>query len=395
MLLFEIDSLEVVKAINGQQQKEPHLEDWFKNEKTILLPVIAFLGVQQKDYVFKPENFSLEQKYEVLARVLGMTTMFQKTKAKKHLAWYVEYTASRTKRNWNLMTLKNNHLEAEEFLEILVAGSFILRDMLGSFQKVDSLRSKIYSVLTGNYASKVKFSDLPRYILNGRGSKDWYKENLEKMKNLLPEFDPVLLCQLFSATSIRNHVSGNVIKFFRALMQFYDPVNRKVALTVKGKKKIVESKFSGYIDATIYQLQQIYERTHNPEVVDQKKRKTKNFAQAMFDNEDAVVVDIWLMRAFDCDIKYKYKGVLESRSPTKSLYDCIEKYFQLIASILGLKAREVSSMTWGGIRREMYRNGAIVDYTPFMKKKLDHGLFRELFGGLKLGKEGVFFEEFE
>ncbi len=391
MPLFDIDTLVTLKAVNVSEQKEPHLEDHFSNEKTALLTVIAFLGTESS-YAFSPINISLEDKYKLIAKVLGMTLY---SKAKKHLSWFVTYNAKRIKRDWNIMTTKNNHLEEEEFLQILVVGSTILYDRMGSFQKIGELRTKIYSVLTGNYTKKVKFSDLPRYILNGRGSKDWYKDNLESMKRLLPEFDPVLMCQLFSATSIRNHVSGNVIKFFRALLQFYDPVTRKVALGKNGSKKVIDSKFSGYVDATVYQLQQIYQLTHNPEVVDQQKRKTKNFAQAMYNNENAVVVDIWLMRAFDCDIRYKYKGVLESRSPTKSLYDCIEKYFQVVAPILGLKAREISSMTWGGIRREMYKNGSLVDYSPFMKKKLNHGLFSDQFGKLKLGENGVFFEVLE
>ena len=390
MPLFDIDSFEVVKSVSGQQEtNNPQLEDYFKNKHTILLPVIAFLGAQHENYVFSGDSLTLEKKYKLISKIMGLNDI---QKFKKHMSWYIEYNSVRIKRDWNKMTVKNNHLEPEEFLNILVIGAFILRDRMTSFEKIRELREKIYSVLSGNYKNKVKFSDLPRYVLNGRSSKDWYAENLDKMKRLLPEFDPVLLCQLFSATSIRNHVSGNVIKFFRALMQFYDPVNRKVALTVKGKKKIIDSKFSGYIDATIYQLQEIYNQEHNPEVVDQKKRKTKNFAQAMLHNEDAVVVDIWLMRAFGCDIKYKYKGILESRSPTKSLYDCIEKYFRSVAPLLGLKAREISSMTWGGIRREMYKNGSIVDYTPFMEKKLNHGLFSGQFGDLKLGENGVFFE---
>lgn len=393
MTLFDINGLEGEKLSGGLvHNNHPHLEDYFKNKHTCLLPVIAFLGANNANYVFAEHSFSEEGKYKAISKIMGLNDF---GKFKKHMAWYVGYNASLIKKDWNKMTLKNNHLEPEEFLDMLVVGTFVLRDRMTSFAKIGQLREKIYSVLSGNYKTKVKFSDLPRYILNGRGSKDWYAENLEKMKKLLPEFDPVLMCQLFSATSIRNHVSGNVIKFFRALLQYYDPVTRKVALTVAGKKKIVESKFSGYIDATIYQLQQIYDQEHNPAIVDQSKRKTKNFAQAMLNNHNAVVVDIWLMRAFDCDIKYKYKGVLESRAPTKSLYDCIENYYQAIAPIVGLRAREVSAMTWSGIRREIYKNGAIVDYSRFIERKLDHGLFSDYFGELKLGENGVFFEELE
>ena len=53
-------------------------------------------------------------------------------------------------------------------------------------------------------------------------------------------------------------------------------------------------------------------------------RKTKNFADAMYGIPDAVVVDVWMMRAFRVYAR-------ERRSPSTSIYDQIENYVKFVA----------------------------------------------------------------
>lgn len=79
-------------------------------------------------------------------------------------------------------------------------------------------------------------------------------------------------------------------------------------------------------------------------------RKINNFAAAMAGNKEAVVVDIWQMRAFGFNTKRTGGDKVLDRSPSKREYDAIETWYKKAASTTGLQPREMSAMVWAGVR---------------------------------------------
>ncbi len=85
-------------------------------------------------------------------------------------------------------------------------------------------------------------------------------------------------------------------------------------------------------------------------------RKINNFANAMSGDKDAIVVDIWLTRAFGIERSYvstdksAYEGRVRNGSPSNREYDTIEKYIQTEARKMGLEPRQFCSMIWAGVR---------------------------------------------
>lgn len=87
-------------------------------------------------------------------------------------------------------------------------------------------------------------------------------------------------------------------------------------------------------------------------------RKIRSFQQAMSGDINAVVVDTWLLRAFELDTNYfrqkkgaeKGRGLWRSAGATDKKYTLIENYVRDLAATKGLEPRQVSSMIWAGVR---------------------------------------------
>lgn len=135
------------------------------------------------------------------------------------------------------------------------------------------------------------------------------------------------MTQLFAATSINSSLKSNVRLFRKALHEHENLLP-----------------FSVYLPVMLLQLKRI--RAGEPI----QGRKINSFAAAMSGDPNAVVVDIWLMRAYGEEVRYVHKGVTRNASPTSKQYDQIENHVRYLAYQKDLEPRQLSTMIWSGVR---------------------------------------------
>jgi hypothetical protein len=175
---------------------------------------------------------------------------------------------------------------------------------------------------------------IARYVWLGRKDINWYKDCEDTIVSLYGRENLLLIARLFAATSINTSLTSN-IKLFR-----------------KALKEIQEGKPVGrYLPNIQKQLQQIRDGKGLT------GRKINSFANAMSGDKNAVVVDIWLLRAFEMDKKYMrktgpHKDRERSGGATNSQYTKIESWIRHEAAIMCIEARQLSAMIWGGIRKD-------------------------------------------
>jgi len=181
----------------------------------------------------------------------------------------------------------------------------------------------------------VNTANIDKYI--DRGYKDglsWYADTQALFVEIYgPEYLP-LVSKLFAATSINSSLKSNIRLFRRALYELESGLPM-------GK----------YLPVMAMQIDAI--RNGRP----MSGRKIRSFAAAMSGDVNAVVVDIWLLRAFEESNKYyrQLSGTLREGGATKWQYDVIEEYVRQEARIRGLEPRQVSAMIWSGVRRGVTR----------------------------------------
>lgn len=245
-------------------------------------------------------------------------------------------------------------------------------------------RRVLREILPGS-SIPMQFSLISRFVANGNDDVSWYEDTKKVLIEAFPDHDISVICDLFAATSIRASLKSNVTKFFKAFAQLHERRVRMVKLGKVGEKQEFPSLFEGFLDATIVNLNKIA----NGEEL--SARKIMNFSKAMQGKKDAVVVDIWIQRAFDTDALYPYKEKLTSRAPSDPLYNAIEWYIRELANFLGFEPREISAMIWGSIRAEEDKTAHDVRYDWFIKHTLNNGLFADQYGGLSFTKQGLQF----
>ncbi len=163
---------------------------------------------------------------------------------------------------------------------------------------------------------------IPHYLKVGAKDKNWYAECQRLFEELFPNRLP-LVANLFAATSINSSLKSNIRLFRKALHELDNNLP-----------------FSNYLPVMKLQL----ERIRVGEEI--SGRKIKSFARAMSGDPNAVVVDIWLLRAFGMGRMFRGK----ISSATNKEYDLIELYCRELAIKEGMQAREVSAMIWSGVR---------------------------------------------
>lgn len=166
----------------------------------------------------------------------------------------------------------------------------------------------------------------------GRRDINWYKECEFLFTDLFGADKLQLVCKLFAATSINTSLKSNITLFRKALIEIQNdkPVGR-------------------YLPNIQNQLALIRDGK------DLSGRKINSFAKAMSGDKDAVVVDIWLLRAFNMDKQYirhtgAHSGRMRSGGATNKQYTTIESYVRQEAVAMGLEPRQMSSMIWAGVR---------------------------------------------
>lgn len=184
-------------------------------------------------------------------------------------------------------------------------------------------------------------SKVAGYIDKGYHDRHWYADTQRLFEYLYGAERLPLITQLFAATSINSSLKSNIRLFRRALNEID-----------KGEPR------GGYLPVMAQQIDHI--RNGRP----LSGRKINSFARAMSGDTEAVVVDVWLKRAFDEDQKYiriRNGNALERSSGASDWqYNVIEAYVRNEASRRGLEPREVSAMIWSGIR------GGVTRYDQYL-----------------------------
>jgi hypothetical protein len=199
-------------------------------------------------------------------------------------------------------------------------------------------------------ATNIDISKINQYCIIGAKDKDWYTQCKESLQAQLPGKDINLVIDIMAATSINSSLKTNIVQFIKMLY-------------------VIENKLQFPSLMPNMRMQLEYVRDGKPLT----GRKIFNFSEAMKGNAEAVVVDIWILRAFDVDKKYKFKntGKMKSRGAPPKIYDAIESYFRTEAPKQNLEPRQMCAMCWSGIRTASTSKGNTTTYADFLKVKLN------------------------
>jgi hypothetical protein len=368
-----------------KQQKLETYESLYKNLDFILLPYAFLLGLK---YSLRnpPHLISTNIIFELFSK----RNNIDRNDVVQSAIDFFQSEGKLYKKDSRKALRGGNVLGANELMRIIVIGALEIKARHKSIGKL----KKVFRKQLPNSEPPLVFAKIARYMNNGHHDENWYEETGKEIVSLFGRFDKELIVSLLSATSIRASLPSNVTKFYKVLNQFFEERVRPVLVGDRKKPKVINSFFSGELDATVHHLNAIKEGSWLSDPENRKKsgRKIKNFADAMLDNIFAIVADVWITRAFGCDRKRTFRSRTTSQSPTQAIYDAIEWYLQTIGELVNKTPRGLCATIWSGIRQEQSRGDT--RYTDALKKRLDHGLFSGQYGALiaKRG-EGITFEE--
>jgi hypothetical protein len=194
---------------------------------------------------------------------------------------------------------------------------------------------------------ELKTENIERYLYRGRDQRDWYETEARKLINILPEFAGLPIIRIFAVTSMATSIEANVHQALKALLQ------------IKHGER-----FIGYLPVQETYLNLVYDGRNVP------GRKIQNFINALEGDENAVVVDRWMCKAFDVlHSRLLPDGRNFYKSPTEKEYTAIENYVQQHAAHYAITPREFQSMLWAGIKREQGFTKNVTWSSLLLKKK--------------------------
>lgn len=163
------------------------------------------------------------------------------------------------------------------------------------------------------------------YAKHGLRDKDWYAKHTSFLTATFGASNLNLVCNLLAATSINTSLKGNVTLFRKAWHEIENGLPSE-----------------NYLPNIATQINRVRQG------LPLSGRKISNFASALQGNLDAVVVDIWILRAFEMDRKYYRKE--SSTFATDQQYSYIEGSITYLANYHNLEPAELCAMIWSGIR---------------------------------------------
>lgn len=176
-------------------------------------------------------------------------------------------------------------------------------------------------------------SKINYFLKRGEFHKEWYEHEKEKLITILPEFEGLPILRCFAVTSMTSSIESNTYLAIKALLQ----IKRNEC-------------FHGFLPTQITYLNLIKEGKDVP------GRKIMNFIKALEGDKDAVVVDIWMCKAFDVleERKLYINGRKRDyfKAPNSSTYTKIETYCKEDSIRLQIEPRQYQSMLWAGIKTE-------------------------------------------
>lgn len=180
-------------------------------------------------------------------------------------------------------------------------------------------------------------SKIEHYIRIGKKDINWYAECRQVFEKIFGEEKLDLVCKLFAATSINTSLKANITLFRKALYEIENdlPVGNYLPNI---RNQILSVRSGGELSG----------------------QKITSFQRAMYGDVNAVVVDTWILRAFNVDKVYfrQTKGKAKGRGRERSAgtdaktYKKIEQWVREYATTVGMEPRQISSMIWAGIRIE-------------------------------------------
>lgn len=194
-----------------------------------------------------------------------------------------------------------------------------------------------------NY-SILDYSNIAQYIWVGQRYKNWYKDCTDILIEIFGDKNLDLVSSLIAATSINTSLKSNITLFKKAYTEFKE-----------GRE------FSNYLPIIKTQLEQIRSGKGLT------GRKISSFAKSLAGDKNAVVVDLWMLRAF---------GIDKKRGATKREYDTIEAYITEQAHIMGLHPCELQAIIWVGIRK--IQTGSVDNSFEYMLRYNFNNLFSNI-----------------
>jgi len=194
-------------------------------------------------------------------------------------------------------------------------------------------------------------SDIDRYFEKGKYNKMWYQTEAKELINLLPDFFMLPILRIFAVTSMSTSIEANVHLALKASIQW-----------------IRNEQFTGFLPNQILYLNLIKQGKDVP------GRKIMNFIRALEGDENAVVVDIWMCRAFNMiNPRVLPNGRPYWKTPTTKEYNFIENYVIQDAKKRGVTPREYQAIIWTGIKLEQGFLSKNVTWSELIRYK--KGLF--------------------
>lgn len=193
-------------------------------------------------------------------------------------------------------------------------------------------------------------SNVHQYVNEGWDHKDWYATESRLLLELLPEFKGLPILRTFAITSMTSSIESNVHLAIKALLQ------------MKRDEPII-----GFLPTQRVYLERVRRGMDVP------GRKIMSFIQALEGRADAVVVDIWMCKAF---------GLLKTRevpvngrqrtyyaAPTRRQYDAIEAYVIDKAFQIGIEPRQLQPIIWSAVKREFGLTNNVMWSELLIKKR--------------------------
>lgn len=179
------------------------------------------------------------------------------------------------------------------------------------------------------------------YIAKGSKDIDWY-QNTEMLLGELYNTNRKFAARLLAATSINSSLKSNVRLFRRAYHEY-----------------LTGAPVGNYLPVMRLQIERV--RSGYPML----GRKINSFAAAMSGDVNAVVVDMWLLRAFGEYKTYRRVNKMRSAGATERQYTDIENWVRGYAEMTSREPRQVSAMIWSGIRGGVTRYDDILRHQSY------------------------------
>jgi hypothetical protein len=205
----------------------------------------------------------------------------------------------------------------------------------------------------------------------GYDHRGWYQENYDWFTGLFGKDEGTLWLRILGATSQRNTLQSNVTLAVKAMKRWKEQgtileVSVPDIVRHDTGEVLAYTTPSNYLPALESQLTKTLNNQHIT------GRKIRNFVDALTGNRDAVVIDMWMAKAWQLEPR-EYKG-LEYYEVKDRQYDYCEEGTRMVARFFGVDARDVQAMVWTAMRGAEYTDRRIRHIQTYKEQFL--GLIR-------------------